>query len=316
MIRIRKTAAALTAALLMTGLWTTPAAAGQPDGFLEGTDGHTVYGWAWDPDAADSAAEVQITVRNTDGGPLLLTRTCSAGLYREDLLHMGDGSHGFEAALELPPLPYGSYIIEASVRGAVLPGALYWQGSSYPIQSEKPVSADTASPVQPEDPAPADITYGPLGPLRTASAETAGESSDVLSAANAFSTEAAAAVSSGPLGTLTGAPASLSAAPAEPPAPSLIPLGIFHTTAYCSCRRCSGRWGRLTSSGAIAVSGHTVAVDPKVIPFGTKLMIGGTIYTAEDEGSGVNGRHIDIYCDTHAEAAAYGLQRREVYLVP
>ena len=45
-------------------------------------------------------------------------------------------------------------------------------------------------------------------------------------------------------------------------------------------------------------------------------MIDGSIYTAEDEGSGVNGRHIDIYCDTHAEAAAYGLQRREVYPVP
>ena len=35
----------------------------------------------------------------------------------------------------------------------------------------------------------------------------------------------------------------------------------------------------------------------------TRLMINGTIYTAEDCGGGVNGNHIDIFYSTHEEAA-------------
>ena len=47
---------------------------------------------------------------------------------------------------------------------------------------------------------------------------------------------------------------------------TLIPLGVFTTTGYCPCGSCSGRWGRLTSTGALAAAGHTVAVDPRLIP--------------------------------------------------
>ncbi len=92
-------------------------------------------------------------------------------------------------------------------------------------------------------------------------------------------------------------------------------LGIFRTTGYCSCRHCSSNWGTLTSSGAVTRSNHTIAVDPRVIPYGSQVMINGIIYTAEDCGSGVRGNHIDIYYDTHAQARRHGLQHAEVFLV-
>lgn len=96
---------------------------------------------------------------------------------------------------------------------------------------------------------------------------------------------------------------------------SAIPLGSFRLTAYCPCRSCSGRWGRHTSSGAVASSGRTVAVDPSVIPIGSRLYINGTVYTAEDIGGGVRGRHIDIFFDTHGQTRAFGSQSAEIYLV-
>lgn len=93
-------------------------------------------------------------------------------------------------------------------------------------------------------------------------------------------------------------------------------LGTFRTTGYCPCSRCCGKWGKRTSTGAIPRSGHTVAVDPKVIPYGTKLLINGVVYTAEDCGSGVNGKHIDIFYDSHIQALRHGRRSAEVYLVP
>lgn len=85
-------------------------------------------------------------------------------------------------------------------------------------------------------------------------------------------------------------------------------LGQFKLTAYCGCRSCSGKWGTQTSSGATCQVNHTVAVDNKVIPEGTKLIINGIMYTAEDTGSGVKGNHIDIYFETHQETDNFGLQ--------
>ncbi|MBS6645272.1 MAG: 3D domain-containing protein [Clostridiaceae bacterium] len=96
---------------------------------------------------------------------------------------------------------------------------------------------------------------------------------------------------------------------------SLRPLGVFKTTAYCPCSRCSEGWGRRTSTGAIATSNHTIAVDPRVIPYGSKVMINGIIYTAEDRGGGVRGHHIDIFFNSHGETTQYGTRSAEVFLV-
>lgn len=92
-------------------------------------------------------------------------------------------------------------------------------------------------------------------------------------------------------------------------------LGVFRTTAYCPCQQCSEGWGRHTCTGAIAQANHTIAVDPRVIPYGSKVMIGGVVYTAEDRGGAVRGNHVDIFFDTHAQTRQHGTQSQEVFLL-
>ena len=101
----------------------------------------------------------------------------------------------------------------------------------------------------------------------------------------------------------------------QPAAANVVSLGSFRTTGYCPCTRCNGKWGGRTSTGAVPRSGHTIAVDPRVIPYGTRVMINGVVYTAEDCGGGVKGKHIDVFYDSHSQALRHGLQSQEVFLV-
>lgn len=81
-------------------------------------------------------------------------------------------------------------------------------------------------------------------------------------------------------------------------------LGEFRFTYYCSCRKCNGKWGAIDGYGNPLVWG-TVAVDPKVIPLQTHLIVDGydTEFVARDTGSGVNGNHIDMFVPvSHSEA--------------
>ena len=97
--------------------------------------------------------------------------------------------------------------------------------------------------------------------------------------------------------------------------PSLVSMGVFKTTGYCPCRRCCGKWGGRTATGVPATASHTIAVDPRVIPYGSRVMINGVIYTAEDCGGGVNGSHIDIFFNSHSEARRHGVQYAEIFLL-
>lgn len=94
-----------------------------------------------------------------------------------------------------------------------------------------------------------------------------------------------------------------------------IDMGEFKLTAYCPCYECSEGWGRKTSTGKYARSGHTIAVDPSVIGYGAKVLIDGDIYVAEDCGGGVSGDHIDIFFDTHEEVEDFGMHYRDVWIV-
>lgn len=44
-----------------------------------------------------------------------------------------------------------------------------------------------------------------------------------------------------------------------------------------------------------AIEGHTIAVDPNVIPYGTVVLLDGNEYVAEDCGGAVKGNVIDVY---------------------
>lgn len=87
-------------------------------------------------------------------------------------------------------------------------------------------------------------------------------------------------------------------------------LGNFKLTAYCNCAVCCGRWaGGPTASGKMPVQSRTIATG--VLPFGTKLNIGGKIYTVEDRGTPYG--HIDIYMERHADAEEFGVRYADVY---
>ncbi|MDO4302175.1 MAG: peptidoglycan DD-metalloendopeptidase family protein [Clostridia bacterium] len=92
-------------------------------------------------------------------------------------------------------------------------------------------------------------------------------------------------------------------------------LGLFTITGYCPCKICCGKYSpevtgkpSSTASGTSPAANRTIAVDPKVIPLGSKVLINGHIYTAEDTGGAIKGNKIDIYYATHQEALAQGKQ--------
>lgn len=89
-------------------------------------------------------------------------------------------------------------------------------------------------------------------------------------------------------------------------------IGTFTITAYCGCKKCSGG-SKKTASGTTPTEGRTIAADTSVLPFGTKVVIGGVVYTVEDCGSGVTGNHIDIFFATHSKALAFGRKSMKVY---
>ncbi len=77
----------------------------------------------------------------------------------------------------------------------------------------------------------------------------------------------------------------------------------------------------ITFSGTRAKPG-TVAVDPRVIPLGTRLYIesldGRKDYgfaVAEDTGSAVKGNIIDLFMESESEVAAYGKRKVRVYIL-
>lgn len=91
--------------------------------------------------------------------------------------------------------------------------------------------------------------------------------------------------------------------------PPMEPLGTYEVTAYAG--------DEITATGTVPVPYRTVAVDPQVIPLGTVLYIEGVgEVVAEDTGSAVKGKVIDIYLPgTEAETRSWGRQSRQVWRV-
>ncbi|GAW91624.1 3D domain-containing protein [Calderihabitans maritimus] len=60
----------------------------------------------------------------------------------------------------------------------------------------------------------------------------------------------------------------------------------------------------------------TVAVDPKVIPLGTRLYVDGYGFAeAQDIGSAIKGNRIDVFLETREEALRWGRRKVKVYLL-
>lgn len=85
-----------------------------------------------------------------------------------------------------------------------------------------------------------------------------------------------------------------------------------HTDAGCDM---------ITATGTTVRIG-TVAVDPRVIPYGTKMFIitndGAYIYgvgTAEDCGGGIKGNRLDLYFPTYSQCVQFGVRNCTVYFL-
>ncbi len=121
------------------------------------------------------------------------------------------------------------------------------------------------------------------------------------------------------LPTLTPTPS-----PTQPPTPTPTPppvlrsLGEFRVTAYSDSPYLNGTDGRgITASGEPTHWG-AVAVDPRVIPLGTRLVIeglGGTVFTALDTGGGVIGRWVDVWFPSDWDAIQHGVKHLNIYEV-
>ena len=87
------------------------------------------------------------------------------------------------------------------------------------------------------------------------------------------------------------------------------------STAYAPGVADNGKWGNLTHLGTRVRKG-VVAVDPAVIPLGTKLWVEGYGEAiAEDTGSAIKGNRIDLAFNNRQEALNYGIQRVNVYVM-
>ncbi|WP_346939713.1 3D domain-containing protein [uncultured Clostridium sp.] len=89
------------------------------------------------------------------------------------------------------------------------------------------------------------------------------------------------------------------------------------STAYTSDR---GDSGTVTATGTTVrrnPDGYsTVAVDPRVIPLGTKLYIEGYgLAIAEDTGGAIVGNKVDVYVDSYDEAVNWGRRQVNVYIL-
>jgi 3D (Asp-Asp-Asp) domain-containing protein len=91
----------------------------------------------------------------------------------------------------------------------------------------------------------------------------------------------------------------------------------MEATAYDSGPQSTGKWsaaGR-TYTGKKAQFGM-VAVDPKVIPLGSKLFIEGYGYAvAEDIGGAIKGLRIDLFFESRKEALQFGRRKVKVYII-
>ena len=92
--------------------------------------------------------------------------------------------------------------------------------------------------------------------------------------------------------------------------PQWISLGIFKITCYWLGE---DMYGEMTSSGVHATPNNTIAVDPNIIPLGTKVFIDGEIYTAQDVGGAVKGNVIDIWVAD--ESLSFGRKFSEVFIL-
>ncbi len=100
---------------------------------------------------------------------------------------------------------------------------------------------------------------------------------------------------------------------AVPPQGEFSRLYHVRATAYMP-RRIEG--GRFTYTERDGRAAHGIAVDPHLIPLGTRLWIPGYGNAlADDVGSAIQGHRIDVRVQEHEQMAAWGVRDLRVYVL-
>ena len=86
--------------------------------------------------------------------------------------------------------------------------------------------------------------------------------------------------------------------------------------AYCPCIKCCGKTNGITATGTQATPNRTIAVDTSVIPYGSRVVINGNVYIAEDCGGDIKGNTIDVFHATHQEALQWGIKYVDAVVYP
>ena len=74
---------------------------------------------------------------------------------------------------------------------------------------------------------------------------------------------------------------------------------------------------QLTSTGGYAKVNRTIAVDPRIIPYGSKIYIPELNYigVAEDCGSAIKQNRIDIFMATESQCIQWGIRNFTIYIL-
>ena len=93
-----------------------------------------------------------------------------------------------------------------------------------------------------------------------------------------------------------------------------IPVSYTHLDVY---KRQTAYTGHSTTSTGTTPKWGTIAVDPSVIPYGTKVYIPqfGKTFIAEDCGSAIKGNKIDIYMNDEGAVKNWGRKTIDIYIV-
>lgn len=116
-----------------------------------------------------------------------------------------------------------------------------------------------------------------------------------------------------------GAIPAVLAAPAKPSPQTPDKALDIIATAYAPGPHDNGQWGDKTYLGTTVRPG-IIAVDPRVIPLGSRVYIQfpdghGTYAVAEDTGGAIKGNRIDIATWSVNEAYQFGIQHVKVYIL-
>jgi len=87
-------------------------------------------------------------------------------------------------------------------------------------------------------------------------------------------------------------------------------------TAYCSCYKCNYPYYGAPSYIGLPLGRGIIAVDPRVIPMGTRLYVEGYGEgIAADQGNAIKGNRIDLCFATHQQALSYGMKTVKVTIL-